>query len=77
MLVLSRKESEVITIGPASDLDSGVTLRHAFSDGPIAIKLVRISGGRVRIAITAPKHLEIWRGRARLPGGNTLGDQTP
>jgi sRNA-binding carbon storage regulator CsrA len=67
VLVISRKENEVITIEPVGGLDPNLTLRHAFSQGPIAIKLVRISGRKVRIAIAAPKHLKIWRGAEVAP----------
>lgn len=45
MLVLSRKASEVITIGD-----------------DITVKVVRISGGRVRLAIDAPDEIRIQRG---------------
>jgi sRNA-binding carbon storage regulator CsrA len=62
VLVISRKEDEVITIEPISGLDSNVTLREAFSEGPIVIKVLRISGAKVCIAIGAPLHLKIWRG---------------
>lgn len=45
MLVLSRKQTESIVIGP-----------------DITIKVIKISGGRVRIAIDAPGHIKISRG---------------
>jgi sRNA-binding carbon storage regulator CsrA len=64
VLIISRKESEAITIEPTDGLDPAVTLRDAFLEGPITIRLVRICGGKVRIAIEAPKQLRIWRGAA-------------
>lgn len=62
MLVISRKENEVISIEPAAGLDPSLTLRDAFSSGPIVVRLVRVGGRRVRLAIDGPSELRVWRG---------------
>jgi sRNA-binding carbon storage regulator CsrA len=62
MLVISRKENEIITIEPAAGLDPTMTLQQAFERGPIAIKLTRITNTKVDVAIQAPLILRIWRG---------------
>lgn len=51
-----------MTIEPVRGQDAERTLRHAFVDGPITIGLLRVCGGKVRIAIEAPSHLRILRG---------------
>jgi sRNA-binding carbon storage regulator CsrA len=62
MLVISRKENEVISIEPAAGLDPSLTLRDAFSRGPIVVRLVQVGGRRVRLAIDGPPELRVWRG---------------
>ncbi len=62
MLVISRKENEVISIEPAAGLDPSLTLRDAFSRGPIVVRLIRVGGSRVRLAIDGPPELRVWRG---------------
>jgi hypothetical protein len=72
MLVISRKENEVISIEPAAGLDPSLTLRDAFSRGPIVVRLVRVGGRRVRLAIDGPPELRVWRGPC--PGDNESED---
>lgn len=67
MLVISRKENETVTIEPVAGLDPNLTLAQAFAEGPIAIKLIRINGSRVRLAIDAPEALKILRGPNEAP----------
>ena len=67
MLIISRKENETITIEPVGGRDADLTLRRAFVDGPITIRLLRVCGGKARIAIEAPSHLRIWRGGPDAP----------
>jgi sRNA-binding carbon storage regulator CsrA len=64
MLVVSRKEHESICIEPAEGLDPSMTLREAFADGRIMVKLVHVGHRRVRLAIEAPPHLKVTRGAA-------------
>lgn len=61
MLVISRKENEAFRIEPAPGVDDSLTLREAFSRGPIVVKLVHVGGTRVRIAIASPPELKIRR----------------
>ena len=63
MLIVTRKTNESITIEPLGDVDPEMTLREAFSNGPIEIKLIRINRSRVRLAIDAPPEFQVWRGR--------------
>ncbi len=74
MLVISRKENEVISIEPAAGLDPSLTLRDAFSRGPIVVRLVRVGGRRVRLAIDGPPELRVWRGPC--PEGRE-GEESP
>jgi len=62
VLIISRKETEIVTIEPIAGLDPNLTLQQAFALGPIAIRIVRVNGHRVRLAIDAPPALKIWRG---------------
>jgi hypothetical protein len=68
MLVISRRENEAITIEPARGLDPELTLREAFRQGAIEIRLIRINGNRVRLAISAPAEMKIWRGAHNADG---------
>ncbi|HVY64603.1 MAG TPA: carbon storage regulator [Gammaproteobacteria bacterium] len=65
MLVITRRENESITIVLADGVDPDLTLRDAFRQGPIEVRVVHVSGGRVRIAVSAPPELKIWRGPYR------------
>jgi sRNA-binding carbon storage regulator CsrA len=62
VLVITRRENEVITIEPVCGLDPRLTLQHVFEQGPIEIRLIRITGHKVRIAVAAPNQMKIWRG---------------
>ena len=61
MLVVSRKEHESIRIEPVEGLDPSMTLREAFAQGAILVKLVHIGHRRVRLAIEAPPSLHVRR----------------
>jgi sRNA-binding carbon storage regulator CsrA len=63
MLVVTRKENEFIRIEPQDGIDPSLTLREAFSAGPILVSLVHVGASRVRLAIDAPAALRIGRGR--------------
>ena len=64
MLVVSRKQNEVIEIRP-DDETSQVTLAEAFSGGAILISLVRLGPTRAKVAIEAPPELKIRRCRPK------------
>jgi sRNA-binding carbon storage regulator CsrA len=61
MLVVTRKEHESIRIEPVEGLDPSMTLREAFAQGAILVKLVHIGHRRVRLAIDAPPSLHVRR----------------
>jgi len=63
MLIVSRKEREIIEIGP-QDEASGTTLAEAFADGAIEISLVSLGPTRAKVAIEAPSSLRIRRRNA-------------
>lgn len=64
MLVISRKENESIRIEPVDGLDSSLTLREVFAQGPILLKLTNVGQRRVRIVVEAPSALRITRSEA-------------
>jgi sRNA-binding carbon storage regulator CsrA len=64
MLVLSRKENESIRIEPADGLDPSLTLREAFANGAIVVRLQRIGHRRVQLVIEAPPALKVMRSHA-------------
>lgn len=70
MLVISRKQNETITIEPAADVDPDLTLKEAFAQGAIEIRLVQVGGRKVRLAIAAPAEMKIWRGSRRDGAGD-------
>lgn len=74
MLVISRKENEAFRIEPAPGVDESLTLREAFSRGPIVVKLVHVGGTRVRIAIASPPELKIRRESSR-PAGESAAPE--
>jgi len=58
MLVLSRKEGEIITIElPAHLVGAGAE--------PIRVRVVEIHGTRVTLAVDAPRSIKILRGELR------------
>ena len=64
MLVVSRKENESITIEPIDGVDPSLTLREAFAQGAIVVKLQHVGMRRVRLLIEAPLALKIIRSAA-------------
>lgn len=64
MLIVTQKEDAWITIEPADGLDASMTLREAFTHGPILIKLVHVGRRRVRLGIQAPGPFKVLRGRS-------------
>ena len=61
MLIVTRRVDEIITIEPFDLLDA-TPLATAFAEGSIKIKLVRVNGGKVRLAVEAPASFRVWRG---------------
>ena len=61
MLVLSRRSEESIVISPAEGIDSDLTLKDLFANGPIQITLLGGNGRRVKMGIEAPAELSIRR----------------
>lgn len=55
MLVLTRKQSECITIFT--------------TDGPIRVMVVRLERGQARIGVDAPRHVRVMRDELLPPGG--------
>ena len=61
MLVLSRRNDESIRIVPAEGGDPSMTVAELFADGPIEVTVLGNSGARVKLGISAPPSLAIWR----------------
>lgn len=64
MLVVTRKENESIKIEPVDGIDTSLTLRELFAQGPIVLKLAHVGQRRVRIVVEAPSALKIMRNDA-------------
>ncbi len=62
MLTITRRVGETIHIFPAEDLDPNMTVGELFGDREIVIRIGPVSGSRVRLSVTAPRQLKIWRG---------------
>lgn len=62
MLVLSRKEGEVIRINLANGVSPSISVGELFSQGPIEIMITRIVGPSVRLGIQADRRFTILRG---------------
>lgn len=74
MLIIKRKAQEVITIAPLEGIDTSKTIAELFEDGVIEIKLLEVGRRQVKIAIDAPRQLQIWRGRKDAPDNGDNGD---
>jgi len=61
MLILTRKPGQIITITHAADLDPATPIGEFFIDGPMEIRINRITGQQVRIGITAHSGFIILR----------------
>ena len=61
MLVLSRRTKESLYIFPHDLLDPNVTIGELFKGSPIVITFKDLTYNRVKIGITAPKHLVVLR----------------
>ena len=61
MLVVSRKGMASIGIEPADGVDSSLTLREAFANGHILVKLMHVGIRRVRLVIEAPGPFKVTR----------------
>lgn len=61
MLVVSRRNAESISISPADGTDLRMTLQDLFAQGPIEITVLGSGQNRVKMGITAPGALNIWR----------------
>jgi len=61
MLVVSRRADESIQIKLADGVDSSLTLKELFANGPIEITLLGGNGRRVKMGIAAPPELTILR----------------
>lgn len=62
MLVLSRKEGEVVRINLAKGVSPSLPVGELFSQGPIEIMITRIVGPSVRLGIQADRRFTILRG---------------
>jgi len=62
MLVLGRKEGEVVRINVANGVSPSLTVGELFNAGPIEITVTRIVGGTVRLGIQADRRFTILRG---------------
>lgn len=62
MLTITRRVGETIHIFPGEDLDPNMTVGELFGDREIVIRIGPVSGSRVRLSVTAPRQLKIWRG---------------
>ena len=61
MLIVSRRDAESIEIRPGEGIDPQMTLADLFSNGPIEITIFSSSGNRVKMGVSAPEQLSIWR----------------
>lgn len=64
MLVVTQKADAWITVEPADGLNLSMTLREAFAQGPILVKLLHVGNRRVRLGVQAPRSLKVSRGRS-------------
>ena len=62
VLIIRRKAGEIITIKPLEGLDTSQTINELFASGAIEIKLLKVGRNQVKVAITTPPQLKIWRG---------------
>ena len=62
MLTITRRVGETIHVFPGEDLDPNMTVGELFGDREIVIRIGPVSGSRVRLSVTAPRQLKIWRG---------------
>lgn len=62
MLIIKRKAQDVITIAPAEGMDLNRPISDLFEGGIIEIKMLEVGRRQVKVAIDAPKNLQIWRG---------------
>jgi sRNA-binding carbon storage regulator CsrA len=68
MLVVSRKDHESIRIEPLEGIDPSMTLREAFANGSILVRLVHVGSKSVRLEIDAPAPLQVRGGHLRTAG---------
>lgn len=68
MLVLGRKEGEVVRIHLAEGVSPSLSVGELFSAGPIEITVTRIVGGTVRLGIQADRRFTILRGELHPEG---------
>lgn len=61
MLIISRKDSESIQIQPIDNFNPNTTVADLFQDGPIEITIFATGQQRVKMGISAPEQLRIWR----------------
>lgn len=62
MLIIGRKSGECISIALAESTDPSMRATALFSAGPIEFKLLRVTGQRATIGVSAPDDLIVWRG---------------
>ena len=63
MLIIRRKAKDTITIVPFADIDPSLSVGELFEDGQIEITMLEISPKSVKVSISAPPSLKIWRGK--------------
>ncbi|MEL7537882.1 MAG: carbon storage regulator [Pseudomonadota bacterium] len=61
MLVLSRRNAESISISLADESDPAMTVAELFADGPIEVTVLGSTASRVKLGVSAPRTLAIWR----------------
>jgi len=61
MLIVSRRDAESILIRPGDGIDLDMTLSDLFSNGPIEITIFSSGSSRVKMGVSAPEQLSIWR----------------
>jgi sRNA-binding carbon storage regulator CsrA len=77
MLIIKRKAKEMITIEPVRGSNTNTTVQELFTSGAIEITLLEVCKNQVKLAISAPTDLQIWRGKAPNEGGLRLDQELP
>ena len=61
MLILERKLEESVFLGLGPNVDRDMTLGELFENGAIEIKVTKIEGAKIKLAIEAPEPISIIR----------------
>ena len=60
MLILTRREGEVLTLSPSKYIDPDMTVRELFAGGPITIEVIQ-SGSQTKLGIDALRDSKVLR----------------